>query len=832
MADQNQNANSSDGTTKKSSGASPWDDELDLPPEKPEKKQQPIIGSLNPEDKPEEKPVPFNIPEEVIEEKVAKPVAASEVMGKDKPISYPAPMKHEPKASKIATKPVPTPPPSEPNHKVSPASNLQLKTEPEDGIKEESLPDNPIATVEKKTTNQIPPAPEKIVENKITTETEKKEGISALLLDKKPAAPQGTSESTKSDNKSDSKPAVDAIKPAEKSLADILKDKPLLPDELEKSKPAPAPIVLESPKEPEIKPEDIRPEVNKTQAPAKKGFHLFGHKETVKPADQVEKAIQPSSVPPAKPASNKTTPSQPPVRASHGPSKLAWIFAVLVLLTGAIYLTEIGLFSIGLEKIYGIVGLERLWGGLPRSAEPALAEMVGEQKNHLNFRFSGKITATVDKTKNSPITSPIVAFGIPTMALTDISVTGREKAIITQYDYYDTGDTGDSSSSTDSVTTTDDSSTASDTLNDDTFDDSSVSTDDAGGSEVDSLGEDQSALGSYTAEETTMKQLEFDVSGNSTEDGIMSSLNLKPIVGSTKNIELAASTGKLYIKSSDFKFDQKAVSGKWLAYKFAGLTSENALADFLNIKFDSGFSAKGMRVGNDKLTSGRAYHYQIYNLELGEAFSAIGLPGSVTDSIKADVWIGVRDHLLKKLVLDITPSVSSSINNIKCELLFSDYDSASAVTIPTLDNVIDVANPTPVPVETSPAPVESTEPVMPTPTPITTSPVDSSSRTADDARRHSDLLAIKTALNSYKSAHGRYPVSIGFSNLSASGNILSSTLIPKYLSSLPTDPTSGWWYGYKSDGRTFTLSARFENIYDTEVTEVNGIYLHYVWSWR
>ena len=89
MADQKNNANSDDTAAQKGGGASPWDDELDLPPEKAEEsKPQPIIGSLDPGSKPEEKPVPFNVPEEVIEEKVSKQLSAEKIMGKDKPISY------------------------------------------------------------------------------------------------------------------------------------------------------------------------------------------------------------------------------------------------------------------------------------------------------------------------------------------------------------------------------------------------------------------------------------------------------------------------------------------------------------------------------------------------------------------------------------------------------------------------------------------------------------------------------------------------------------------------------------------------------------------------
>ena len=557
----------------------------------------------------------------------------------------------------------------------------------------------------------------------------------------------------------------------------------------------------------------------------------------------------------AQPATAKSAP-RPGLPKSSG--KLAYVFSILLLLVACVYLTEIGVLSIGLEKIYGIIKVEQLWGGLPRGTESALAKAVVAQKNNLSFKFSGKITATIDKSKKSPVTSPLVAVSGPWVALADINVAGSSPARLTQYDYYGTNTEDDSDAVTDdeSDTTGDATSSGNSTVGNSgsstvtnsgsvpsttpsTSNAASTTTEDTTSSS--GYGADQSSTGSYSNDETTVKQLDFEISGSSSDDAIASNINLKPIVGSDKKIETIASHGNLYVKSSDIKFDDKAESGKWLQYQLAGFSAKNTWEDFTNIKFDTGLSVSGTRVGNDKLSDGRAFHYKIYSMELGDSLASLGVPGSAIDSINGDVWIGIRDHLIKKVSLEITPSVASSVTKLNVELNFSEYGADNSITEPTLDNVVKISTPANTSSASGNSSTETatdnasgdglvddttTHSATSTPTPT----VNSSARTANDIRRNSDLESLKSALLQYKAKNGRYPISNNYLNIGKSGNVLEKALVTKYISSLPSDPNaaSGWWYGYKSDGTTFTLSARFENIYDAEVTNVNGIYLHYI----
>lgn len=101
---------------------------------------------------------------------------------------------------------------------------------------------------------------------------------------------------------------------------------------------------------------------------------------------------------------------------------------------------------------------------------------------------------------------------------------------------------------------------------------------------------------------------------------------------------------------------------------------------------------------------------------------------------------------------------------------------------------------------------------------------------ARDARRKSDLNAIKTALRLYYNDFGSYPTS---TNGQINGCSTGSTTCPwgspfastsVYMNSLPLDPSSSdtdpiyYTYEQTSDD-TFTLTAILENASDTDATD-------------
>ncbi len=68
-----------------------------------------------------------------------------------------------------------------------------------------------------------------------------------------------------------------------------------------------------------------------------------------------------------------------------------------------------------------------------------------------------------------------------------------------------------------------------------------------------------------------------------------------------------------------------------------------------------------------------------------------------------------------------------------------------------------------------------------------------------DGRRQTDLEAIRSALEIYRSDKGAYP---------ATGSL--SLLETVYISKVPTDPKAGYVYAYASGGTTYTLCAALE----------------------
>ena len=81
----------------------------------------------------------------------------------------------------------------------------------------------------------------------------------------------------------------------------------------------------------------------------------------------------------------------------------------------------------------------------------------------------------------------------------------------------------------------------------------------------------------------------------------------------------------------------------------------------------------------------------------------------------------------------------------------------------------------------------------------------------DDDQRLKDLQDLQSALQSYKKVIGSFPVSNGTEQTGASATLFSA-LVPKFITAMPVDPLSSmYYYGYTSDGSTFTLRAIAED---------------------
>ncbi|MEO0084620.1 MAG: hypothetical protein ABIJ94_02700, partial [candidate division WOR-3 bacterium] len=81
---------------------------------------------------------------------------------------------------------------------------------------------------------------------------------------------------------------------------------------------------------------------------------------------------------------------------------------------------------------------------------------------------------------------------------------------------------------------------------------------------------------------------------------------------------------------------------------------------------------------------------------------------------------------------------------------------------------------------------------------------------ARDLKRIGDLESLKSALSLYYKDHKKDPISPSMTKIEP-GHILEKALVPKYIFSLPQDPLyPQFYYGYKSNGKSYELTAKLE----------------------
>jgi len=88
---------------------------------------------------------------------------------------------------------------------------------------------------------------------------------------------------------------------------------------------------------------------------------------------------------------------------------------------------------------------------------------------------------------------------------------------------------------------------------------------------------------------------------------------------------------------------------------------------------------------------------------------------------------------------------------------------------------------------------------------------------ADDVMRKSNIVQIGNALEMYFLQNGSYPVSLGGTKLNDENSVVYQDLV-KYVSpsNLKDSKDPVFFYLYKSDGKSYEITARLENIKDPE----------------
>jgi hypothetical protein len=277
--------------------------------------------------------------------------------------------------------------------------------------------------------------------------------------------------------------------------------------------------------------------------------------------------------------------------------------------------------------------------------------------------------------------------------------------------------------------------------------------------------------------------------------------------------------GDLLVKSGTIKFASNATANKWLSYKIDKVKDKTIQKDIFAISADSGFSVKGKREANEKVGTTRCYRYKIDSLEIGNALAPIGITSDMVQNISGNIWIGISDKKIRKVNLKIITPISSSVASISVSLELSDFDVDNKLSFPDSSEIVE-----PTALSSTTVDTTSTTTVGTTSTTTTTSVATPAER---DTKRKADVGAILDALRAYKVANGSYPISKTLLKLNATGNMIEQALVPEFLTALPTDPTDGWYYAYKSnEGANCSVSARLEDPADPAGQMISGVLLY------
>lgn len=549
-----------------------------------------------------------------------------------------------------------------------------------------------------------------------------------------------------------------------------------------------------------IKPRPVPPTVSASQ-PIADSSHLH-QSVPVSPPPAAQIPIQPSQLQPA--PQQVTQPNAPTPQVSNVPVNrlktfiIAGILGLIILFAGGIFLTEKGLISIGLEKVYGAVHLEALWRGLPANAENAFAISAVKMKSESSFKISGSATITVNKGVKSNFISPIVSsIAMPTIAFKDQQMGPAIKAVLTAVSsdeiFTDTSDTSADLFQTDDTTGLSQSDSSSSTTSDSSSDAATAPT--VGSSTTSGISTTQSSL-------TTIEELTTTISSQITDSVSGVDIGIKSSKNSNSSVQLVYAKNKMYLKSSSDIIYDTASKGGWTSFNLNKFGSDSPSQALWGNNFSgSNFSIVGSRGNGEVINGVRCFHYT-GRATIGDTLSNLGLTDSSVSSLDLDFWLGTKDHLLYKLTMKIIPGSQSAISRIDATLNFSDYGGSSSDFI----------------VPATSLPYSGITNVI---------SADLSTAKGRDTQRKSDLASIAKSLESYHSAQNRYPQVLAAEKISSTAGTLYSALVPTYLTTLPLDPNSPTnYYGYKSDGTTYNLTCVLEDTTDTSGKLVGSIYLY------
>jgi hypothetical protein len=494
------------------------------------------------------------------------------------------------------------------------------------------------------------------------------------------------------------------------------------------------------------------------------------------------------------------------------------IETIVILLFGLTYFNESGILATGFEKVYGIFHLEALWGGLPADPQLALGQSFLKMKDEESFKIDSEMKITVNRNTESNITSPLFSFDqrsfifalekavfVASESETSQELSGYD-AISSTAPAYDNSWVDDLYN--DSQTSSD--STSTDTTTDDVAD--STETESQAPAEPEISQDQQSSTATEAETEPTIKEFSIVTDGYLGINGGRADFEITDESTKKSGLSLISNDSKLYFQSS--KVDFFGSASNWVYAKLPTVHGEVFPEVFSDLNFE-GFSVTGKRLGSGKINQIPVYRYQV-NIKIGSIFENIGITDEMVNSITGEIDIGKKDQLVHYVELTIIPSINSSVSRIDLKSALNDYGQIETLSVPSSVAEAEIAG-----VDTSDVAETDDDSTPPSTTKY------SAELLARDTQRKADLRSIQSALAEYYSKFGYYPsTSDKLIETRTRNNILTKALIPDFLSALPVDPwTDKYYYGYKSNGTAYELSAVLGNNEDAEGTKIGEINL-------
>lgn len=600
-------------------------------------------------------------------------------------------------------------------------------------------------------------------------------------------------------------PATSAPK-AQGGITSLFKRKPVATTTQPTQTPAPQGVPKTTPAQPQEQQQVVNKPVQASLNPQTSA--------EVKP--QASATQTPQATLPKQPV--KEVPSAPPKKAINLAAPVKnWLMQpkviitaiIAVLLVGLTYFNETGILPSGLEKVYGIFRLESLWGGLPADSQLALAQSFSKMQSQQTLKMESEVKFTVNRNSESVVTKPLLSI-----KNNPIRLFALDKAILAVADdplLEENLDQTESETdynvptavpSADSATSTYDSTTSTTPLD--------QTNQGEGGLPSTSTEQDSQGQTNNIDSVSTIKEFNAVINSYFSDLGASSQMEISSESGKKSNVSLFNQSGRLYVNSTGV--DYSGSSTGWVFYPLS-YTSQELLPSVFGQPNLQGFSVTGKRIGSGKFNGIPVYRYQV-NIKIGSLFQSIGVQDEMVNSITGEINIGKKDQLIHYMDLIITPSISSAITRIDFQSALSNYGIVEPLAFPENATEVGVQ-------EAAPA---TTAPVATTPTTTPTVPGVSSDLLARDAQRKVDLRAIESALQSYHAAFGRYPTTSNKEiQTRTKYNALGTALVPNYIETLPVDPmTDKYYYGYKSDGSSYELSALLGNDQDIEGSMTGG----------